>query len=153
MSADEHKAVVRRHLLEFMSQDRLDLAEELFSPDLIFNGERWGPEGMRKLAAGRRGVYPDLEYRIEELLAAEGDRIACRWSWSGTHRGEDLGIPATGKRVTVRGISIFRLRDGKIAEVWVVRNDLPLLRQLGAESGLRTPASSNPPGYPPVDLR
>ena len=85
-------------------------------------------------------MYPDLEYNIEELLAAEGDRIACRWNWTGTHRGEDLGMPPTGKRVTVRGISIFRLRDGKIAEVWVVRNDLPLLQQLGAE--VRPPSTS-----------
>ena len=77
------------------------------------------------------GGIPDLQVTIEELVA-EGDKVAVRRSYAGTHRGELLGISPTGKQVRIGGISIFRLAGGKIAEHWEQLDRLALMQQLGA---------------------
>jgi predicted ester cyclase len=83
---------------------------------------------------------PDLRVTIEELVA-EGDKVAVRRAYVGTHRGELLGIPPTGKQVRVSGISIFRLAGGKIAEQWELLDRLALMQQLGV---LATPGQAPP---------
>src|SRR5215207_5498285 len=90
-------------------------------------------DDLQPAAGGsRRGAgLPDLQVTIEELVA-EGDKVAVRRSYAGTHRGELLGIPATGKQVRISGISIFRLAGGKIAEHWEQLDRLALMQQLGA---------------------
>jgi predicted ester cyclase len=74
---------------------------------------------------------PDLQVTIEELVA-EGDKVAVRRSYAGTHREELLGIPPTGKQVRISGISIFRLAEAMIAEHWEQLDRLALMQQLGA---------------------
>jgi hypothetical protein len=74
-------------------------------------------------------ALPDLRVTIEEMMA-EGDKVAVRRSYKGTHRGEMLGIPATGKQLRVGGISIFRLAQGRIAEHWEQLDRLALMQQL-----------------------
>jgi steroid delta-isomerase-like uncharacterized protein len=133
MSAEANKALVQRHLGELMSEKRLELIEELFSPDLVFNGRPFGHEGMRGLASRLHTAYPDIRYTIDDLLIAEGDQVVCRWTWRGIHLGTDSvnGIPPTGKEVTAVGMSIFRVVDGRIAQVWACLDQLAIVRQLG----------------------
>ena len=69
---------------------------------------------------------------VVEDIVASGDRVAVRWTFHGTHQGEFLGIPPTGKPVTMAAIEINRVRDGKVAEHWVQLDQLGMLRQLGA---------------------
>lgn len=90
-----------------------------------------GPEGIRQFYGMLRAAFPDLHFTIEDQIAA-GDRVVTRWTASGTHQGDFQGIPAAGKAVTMSGIDIDRLADGKVVECWPVVDELGLLRQLGA---------------------
>jgi len=77
-------------------------------------------------------AMPDYNVSIDDLIA-EGDRVAARFTMRGTHTGADfLGLPASGRKINVTGISIFRIADGKIAEHWANEDALGLLQQLGA---------------------
>ena len=78
-----------------------------------------------------RTAFPDLRYALEDVIA-EGDLVAARYSWRGTHKGEAfLGIPPSGKTILVRGMDFYRLRDGKIVEHWDNVDELGMLSQLG----------------------
>ena len=86
-------------------------------------------DGMNE-AKGWRAAFPDLTMNVD-LIVAEGDLVAVRWTARGTNTGEGNGIPATGRKVEVSGTAIFRFEDGKIAEEWTAANTIGLLRQLG----------------------
>jgi steroid delta-isomerase-like uncharacterized protein len=94
------------------------------------------PEPVRGLEAvqGFLGMFragmPDLSLGVDDV-AGDGDRVAARWHANGTHTEEMFGIPPTGKRHEIHGISFFRFADGKIAEDWVEENTLSVLQQLG----------------------
>src|SRR5215217_7997139 len=87
--------------------------------------------GCKQEAASVRRGFPDLESTIEELIA-ERDKVVVHWRAQATHQGEYMGIPPTGNRVNFRGISIYRIEGGQIAESWGVSDDLGLMRQIGA---------------------
>ena len=122
----------------------MDRAEEVVASDFIDHaplpGQAPGLEGAKRKWAMYLTAIPDLRVTIEDLVA-EGDKVAVRRSYEGTHQGELLGIPATGKQLQVGSISIFRLVDGKIAENWEQLDRLALLQQLGV-----IPAPSAPAG-------
>ena len=80
-----------------------------------------------------RSAFPDLHLTIEDMIA-EGDKVAMRSSWNGTHQGEFMGIPATGRRVTVSQIDISRIADGRMVEHWGQLDALGLMQQLGVVS-------------------
>lgn len=86
-------------------------------------------DGMNE-AKGWRSAFPDLNVAVD-LMVAEGDLVAVRWTARGTNTGTGNGIPATGRKVEVSGTAIFRFEDGRIAEEWTSANMLGLLRQLG----------------------
>ena len=90
-----------------------------------------GPEGVKQFYNDFLAAYPDGSLTIETQFA-EGDYVATRWTGRGTQKGELMGIPATGKQVTVSGITISRLWDGKVAEEWTTWDTLGMMRQLGA---------------------
>jgi predicted ester cyclase len=73
---------------------------------------------------------PDIHVTIEDMIA-EGDRLACRWECSGTHQVDFFGIPATGKKATWTGVTIYRFDSGKIVEAWWAEDALGMLQQLG----------------------
>jgi predicted ester cyclase len=124
MSVEENKALVRREQAELWNHTgNLDAAAELFAPDRV--------EDAKQEAASVRRGFPDLESTIEDLIA-ERDKVVVHWRAQGTHRGEYMGITPTGNRVNFRGISIYRIEGGKIAESWSVSDDLGLMRQIGA---------------------
>ena len=124
MSVEENKALVRREQGELWNHTgNLDAAAELFAPDRL--------EDAKQEAANVRSGFPDLESTIEDLIA-ERDKVVVHWRAQATHQGEYMGIPPTGNRVNFRGISIYRIEGGKIAESWSVSDDLSLMQQLGA---------------------
>ena len=123
MSVEENKALVRREQEELWNHTGdLDSAAELFAPDRV--------EDAKQEAANVRQGFPDLESTIEDLIA-ERDKVVAHWRAQATHRGEYLGIPPSGNRVDFRGISIYRIEGGKIAESWSVTDLLGMMQQLG----------------------
>ena len=124
MSVEENKALVRREQAELWNHTgNLDAAAELFSPDRV--------EDAKQEAANVRRGFPDLESTIEDLIA-ERNKVVVHWRAQATHRGEYMGIPPSGNRVDFRGISIYRIEGGKIAESWSVSDLLGMMQQLGA---------------------
>lgn len=135
MRPEENKATVRKFIKEVFEGGNLDLIEDLFAPDYVLHDpvlpeEVRGPEGIERYVSMYRAAYPDTSFTIEDQLA-EGDEVVTRWTGRGTHRGELMGIPPTGKGVTVTGIEVDRVSDGKMRETWVNYDALGMMQQLG----------------------
>ena len=133
--AEDNKAIARRSFEELFTKGELEVADEVFAPDYIAHDpsqprDLHGPEEFKQYVRMYRSAFPDLELHVEEQIA-EGDRVVTRFTATGTHRGELMGIPPTGNRVTVTGITIDRLVDGKSAESWISYDAMGMLRQLG----------------------
>lgn len=134
MSA-QNKAVIRRLADGFWNQKDAKVFDEVFASHYVDHtpmpGTEGTKEGFRAVANGLQAALPDAHTTIDDVVA-EGDKVAYRWEFSGTHRGPLMGIPATGKTVTIAGISIDRIADGQIVERWSQVDSLGLLQQLGA---------------------
>jgi steroid delta-isomerase-like uncharacterized protein len=134
MAAEENKAIVRRYLEQLYNRREPAAADQIIDPDVVFHEPATtirGREELEQRAAAFRAGFPDLYVAIEDELA-EGDRVATRWTLRGTHRGEFAGITPTGEAVSVAGIIIWRIADGKIQEAWGSYDALGLMQQLGA---------------------
>ncbi len=136
MTTDELKALVRREFAEIWNRGNLDAVDVLYAADFIGHDAGSsqlirGRAGLKEFFAEQRRALPDMHASVEDLVA-EGDRVVVRWNTSGTQRGELLGVAPTGKPVTMTGISILRVADGKIAEEWTSWDALTVLQQLGA---------------------
>jgi len=131
---EENKALVHRLGEEFWNQWKLDVIDEIFDTDYILHdpveGEVRGPEGFKQYAYMFRTAFPDVKFTIEDIIA-EGDKVAARWTGSGTHKGDLMGIPPTGVQGTLKGMDFFRIAGGKISELWANSDDLGVLQQLG----------------------
>jgi steroid delta-isomerase-like uncharacterized protein len=134
MSTEEQKTVIRRWIEAWNTKD-MDAAVELLAPDYVRHDanlpEVVGPQAQRQFLEGVFGAFPDLDLRPDQLIAEDG-LVTVRHVVRGTHRGEFLGVPATGRVVTFQAVDIFRLTGNKIVEQWVVIDALGLLQQLGA---------------------
>ena len=133
MAADL-KALIRRGFEEGINQRRLDVFDELIAEDYVnhsFPAPTPGREGFKQVVQMFLGAFPDFRVTVEEVVA-EGDAVASRGTMSGTHRGEFMGIAATGRQVTAGYSDMWRFRDGKAAENWVEMDLLGLMQQLGA---------------------
>ena len=134
MSTEENKAIARRFYAEVWNKGNLDVADELLAADFVDHaappGFAPGVAGAKQVFSFYRAAFPDLQVNAEDLIA-EGDRVVARWSSSGTHKGDFMGIPPTGKQVQITGIDLFRFSGGKIAEHWGVFDQLGMLQQLG----------------------
>jgi steroid delta-isomerase-like uncharacterized protein len=143
VSPDDNKAILRAYVETIFNQKQVDRADELVAPDYVDHaalpGQAPGLEGAKKKWAMYLAGIPDLRVTIEEMVA-EGDKVGVRRSYEGTHRGELLGVPPTGKQVRIGGISIFRLAGGKIAEHWEQLDRLALMQQLGVIPAPAAPA-------------
>ena len=132
---DQNKAIVRRLVDEAQSGGRLEVVDELLADDFIdhtpLEGLPGTRDGVRMLFAALREAFPDLHVEISEQIA-EADKVVTRKTFSGTHHGPFLGLPATGSNVRFEVIDILTIRDRKICEHRVVLDKLGLLRQLGA---------------------
>lgn len=131
-SADEtaiNKAVAKRVYEEGLSRGIFTVP---YTDDFVGHGgsRTFTHEDGMKEAKGWRSAFPDLTVNVD-LMVAEGDMVAVRWTARGTNTGTGNGIPATGRKVQVSGTAIFRFVDGKIAEEWTAANTIGLMRQLG----------------------
>jgi steroid delta-isomerase-like uncharacterized protein len=133
MSTEENKAVVRRYVQAFNSSN-LDAIVDGVAPDFVLHipgsPDIHGPEGVKQWAQSNQIAFPDTKVTIVDLVA-EGDKVAKQWTFRGTHRGEFVGIPPTGKEVTFPALSMYRLVGGKIAELWMSYDLLDTMQQLG----------------------
>ena len=133
MSTEENKAIVRRYYEEVFGKGDLPAADEVVAPDLINHSSVPGPaglEGLKQRVAALLIAFPDLKFTIEHMIA-EGDTVAAHFTARATHKGQFFGIPATGKQVTVMAIGMYRIADGKIVEVWGLRDHIATMQQLG----------------------
>ena len=135
-SNEERIEVVRRFFEEAFSEGDEDLIEELVAEDAVgYDPTRpepvQGAEGMKELVSMYRSAFPDLSFEVHETLS-DGGLVAVRWTSRGTHEGELMGVEPTGREVTVEGIEIDRVEDGKIVESRVEWDALGLLQQVGA---------------------
>jgi steroid delta-isomerase-like uncharacterized protein len=133
--SEENKAIVRRYVEEAINQRNMDLLDELFAPEFVDHtavpGQAPGVEGLKQFFAMMDAGFPDFRAVIEDVIA-EGDKVAVRFTFHGTHQDEFMDIPPTGRRVTMPGIDILRVVDGKVVELWGQEDVLGLMRQLGA---------------------
>jgi non-heme chloroperoxidase len=136
MSVERNKATFRRYVEEVWKDEKLDIADEVFAEKYLSHQsdgtalER-GPEDVKKFVKEYRSAFSDIEDIVEDMIG-EGDRVVTRWTLRVTHTGEFRGIPATGKRITITGIGIFRFsEEGEVVESWDSLDQLGMMRQLG----------------------
>jgi len=131
--SSDNRDIVRRFVDEVISRGELDRLDQLLTADYAYHApgmEVRGPDAMKHVFGALRGGFPDWSETIEELVA-EGDRVVFRVTGRGTHRGEFMGIPPTGREVSVAGVDIVRLTGDRIAEHWAVFDQFGMLQQLG----------------------
>jgi steroid delta-isomerase-like uncharacterized protein len=133
MSTEQNKMLARRLFEEMWNSKSLAVVDELVAPNFVFHNSvqtLYGPEGFKQFAMTYHTAFPEAHFTIEDVIA-EGDTVALRWSARGTHTGELLGIPPTGKEVTVTGITITLISNGKSVESWGEFDALGMLQQIG----------------------
>jgi steroid delta-isomerase-like uncharacterized protein len=133
MSIEENKALVRRFFEVGPSRGDLEAANELLSPSFSVHTplpSAPGIQGINEIITTCRAAFEHLDVTIEDMIA-EGDRVAARFTAHGIHKGSFMNLPPTGRPITMTGIEIFRIEDGKIAELWGEANLLGLMTQLG----------------------
>jgi steroid delta-isomerase-like uncharacterized protein len=134
--------VVRSWIDHAWSQGNLTVADDLLTDgfvlhDPVASREVVGRDAERALIAGLRASIPDLAFTIDDLVA-DGDAVTIRWIAEGAHGGDLLGFPSTGRALAVRGVDMYRLEDGRIAESWTFW-DLPgMLRAVSAPTAAVT---------------
>lgn len=133
--SEENKALTRRIVEEVWNRGNLDFVDESFAPDYQDHnprpGQEPGIEGYKGGVSMMRSAFPDLSLDIEDIVA-ERDRIALRYTLQGTHDGDFMGVPASGRRVSSDGMVFARFQDGRVVERWGIQDMLTLLQQIGA---------------------
>lgn len=134
MSQEENKAVVQRIYDEVLNGKNLGAIDELLLPDVVDHmappGFPTGIEGAKQMMGMFITAFPDLHISVEDSVA-DGDKVVTRYTFSGTHQGDMMGIAPTGRQVTVSGIAIDRVVDGKGVEHWEVFDQMGMMQQLG----------------------
>jgi steroid delta-isomerase-like uncharacterized protein len=137
MSVEENVQLMRRWFKEVWNEGRTQTIHDLLAPDSIAIGqlddgqELRGPADFVPFVERIRGAFPDINMVVEDAFGA-GDKVVVRWSGTMTHCGDHLGMPASGKKVRLTGITIARIRDNKVIEGWDSWDQLGMLKQIGA---------------------
>jgi steroid delta-isomerase-like uncharacterized protein len=140
-SASQGVAALRRLIDSINHHELARVAPEVIAPDFVRHdlAQTWpgirGETGVRDLIGLLQAAMPDLHFEIDDIFES-GDRVAMRFTLRGTQHGELLGRPPTGAQLTVSGINIYRIENGKIAETWQLADYLGLTRQLDAANAL-----------------
>ncbi len=135
MSTEENKAMVRHYFEHVLNEHNLALLGEICTPDIVSHTA--GTPAVVGLASVQQYIgtfftaFPDLHFTLEDVVG-EGDKVACRYTARGTHKGELQGIAPTGKAMTTTGIGILRFASGKWAEGWLDFDALGMMQQIGA---------------------
>jgi steroid delta-isomerase-like uncharacterized protein len=126
--------IVRQFVEEVLNNGNIGATGKYFHEDVVeqvpLPGQRPGLTGLEDVLRGFRAAFPDIHWSIEEQIE-EGDKVVSRFVWSGTHRAEFFGVPATGRRVSVWGVVIDRLVDGRIKDTRIIMDALGLMAQMG----------------------
>ena len=145
--SEQNKALARRSIEEIWNQGKLAVIDELVASDATFHdpsvpgGKFTGPQGMKQFVQIYLGAFPDVRLTINDQIA-EGEEVVTRWTATGTHNGELMGIAPTSKRATVTGVDIDRYQGGKVVEAWASYDMLGLLQQLGVVPTLAPAAAT-----------
>lgn len=135
MSTEENKALVRRYIQEILIGGDMTAADQLLAADYKrYTSASLAPlniEAQKQRLAGMRAALPDWQITVEDMVA-EGNRVSFRVTIRGTQKGPFLNIPATGKPITVYGLDVVRIENGKFVEHWGGPDVFDVLRQLGA---------------------
>ena len=135
MSTEQNKAIMRRLMEEVFNRGNIGLVDEMVAPDFIEHEElppgiQPGREGVKAFSTIFRSAFPDLKVTIDDDIA-EGDKVVIRSIWSGTHKGELMGIPPTGKSVSFGVVDTVRIAGGKLVEHWGQMDNMGMMQQLG----------------------
>jgi steroid delta-isomerase-like uncharacterized protein len=139
MTTLDNLSLIRRWYREVWREGKNKTIYELLAPDAVLKGQTGpqavihGPEEFAAFADRIRTAFPDTDIVVEDAFGID-DKVVARWAATMTHSGDGLGVPATGKRVTITGMSIARIVDGKIVEGWDNWDRLAMLEQIGAYS-------------------
>jgi steroid delta-isomerase-like uncharacterized protein len=127
-----NKEVANRVVTEILSGGDFALASELYAPDFVNHGQtrEVGLAEDQAAARGWKSAFPDMVMTADKLIA-EGDLVTVLWSARGTNTGRGNGLPATGKTLSGRGITIWKIVDGRIREEWSAFDQLSIMQQLG----------------------
>ena len=132
---NNNASLVRQFIAEVLNGGNIEATGKYFHDDVVeevpFPGQGPGLSGLKDVLRGFRATFPDIHWSVEEQMEA-GDKVLTRFVWSGTHRAEFLGVPASGSRVSVWGMVIDRFAAGKIKETRIIMDALGLMAQLGA---------------------
>jgi steroid delta-isomerase-like uncharacterized protein len=136
LSVEGNKAL-QRHLFEEMNKGKaatLAAMDETYATDFVYHQadgtDISGLKNKTQLLSEVFNAFPDRHSTIDDMVA-EGDKVAVRWTWTATHKGELMGIPSTNKKITIWGISIDCIVDGKFVERWERLDTLGWMQQLG----------------------
>lgn len=134
--SEQNKALARRDLEEVWNQRKLEVIDELVATNSVVHdpavpgGKVTGAQGYKQFVEIYLAAFPDVQFTINDQIA-DGDKVATRWTGTGTHKGALMGIAPTGKRATVTGITINRYQGGKSVEAWTNYDTLGMFQQLG----------------------
>lgn len=127
--------IVRQFIERVLNGGDMDATGEYFHPDMVeevpFPGQGPGVDGLKDVLRGMRASFPDMKWVVEEQIES-GDKVMSRFTWTGTHREPFLGVPATGRSVTVWGMVIDQFEGQKIKSTRILMDALGLMAQLGA---------------------
>jgi steroid delta-isomerase-like uncharacterized protein len=135
MKLEENKLFIKRFVEESINRKNLGALNEFVAEDFLehvpFPGQGPGRDGLRHVINTFLSAFPDIHWTLDEQIA-EGEKVVSRFTWTGTHRAEFLGIPPTGKAVRAWGVVIDVIRNGKLTESRIIMDTVGLLQQLGA---------------------
>ena len=125
----------RRFMEEVFNKGNLKAADEFMSKSFIehnpFPGQGPGVEGFKQVMSALRQAFPDLSLAVDDIFA-DGEKVVIRSTMKGTHKGNFMKMPPSGKKISVEGIDIVRMADGKAVEHWGILDSLTMMQQLGA---------------------
>jgi steroid delta-isomerase-like uncharacterized protein len=121
---------VRRLFEDGFNHQRVDVLRQLVADDFVDAAGARGPAAFEQVIARLRAAFPDIHYTVEDVVA-EGDKVAVRWHWSGTHRGSFRGVAPTQRSITNKGSATFQLRDRRIVAAALDTDRLGFLQDLG----------------------
>ncbi len=135
MATEQNKALMNRIINEVFNRGNISLVDELLAPGFVEHEELPpgippGREAVKQLSTKFRSAFPDLKVTIDDTIAA-GDKVVVRCTWRGTHKGEFMGVPPTGKKVSFGVIDIVRIAGGKVLEHWGQMDGMGMMKQLG----------------------
>ncbi len=134
--SSEAEGLAHRFHMDIFQEGRLATADEIVSSDFAWHGgmspgDQRGPDGVKMIANVVAGAFPNRQITHHETMA-QGDKVLIRWSMTGKHDGDLMGVPPSGKDITVTGFDLFRIDGGKIVEMWQEMDQMGMMQQIGA---------------------